>query len=227
MMGILSPRLVLLSMILLGVVACFAFGLTRELSASRQLPEGPGRQAPSVSPAGTADVKSVGVSAQRDERALYSAIAVKSHFSPTPSATAATAGGPGTIQEAAKPFLHGVVINDTKSRAYLEDPASKKIFGYAVGDSVGGGRLEAIKADRVVIVRPEGPVEVWLRDASRPQPAATVTADATETAIQPSLPGRRPTPSTGPSPAPPLPLQSIPPNFLRRAPVLSQPEEPH
>jgi hypothetical protein len=236
MRGISSSRLVLLYVILLGVAAYFAFGLTRELSASRPLPERPARQAASVSPAGTAAMSSVDVSARRDERGLYSSIAAGNLFSPSRTDTVATAGDPG-----AKPFLHGVVIDGMKSRAYIEDPASKKVFGYVVGDSVGGGRLDAIKADRVVIVRPEGPVEVvLLRDPSEPQSTVTVTAGANGATIPPSLPGLRPTPSAGlspglspvpgsgapGSPAPPRPLQSIPPDFLRRPPVPPQPEEP-
>ncbi len=231
-----SPsRLGLLNVTLLGAAACFAFGMTRELAASHPLPGLPARQAASASPAGTADVSSLGVSARRDERALFSSIADKNIFRPSRSNTSAIADGPG-----GKPFLHGVVVNDRKSRAYLEDPASKKIFGYAVGDSVGGGRLDAIKADRVVILRSEGPMEVLLRDPSKPQPTATVTASATGAAILTPLPALQPIPSAGPpsgplpvpaagaagSPAPPRPLQSIPPDFLRRPRVAPQPEEP-
>jgi hypothetical protein len=230
-------RLGWLNVTLLGAAACFAFGLTRELATSRPLPRAPARQAAPASPKGTADVPSLGVSARRDERVLYSAITDKNIFSPSRSNTSAIADGPG-----GKPFLHGVVVNDMKSRAYLEDPASKKIFGYAVGDSVGGGRLDAIKADRVVILRSEGPMEVLLRDPSKPQPTATVTASATGAVIPPSQPGLQPIPSAGPSPgslpsplpvqvagaagspAPPRPLQSIPPDFLRRPRVAPQPE---
>ena len=228
-------RLGWLNVTLLGAAACFAFGMTRELAASRPLPGLPARQAAPASPKGTADASSLGVSARRDERALYSAIADKNLFSPSRSNTSVIADGPG-----GRPFLHGVVVNDRKSRAYLEDPASKKIFGYALGDSVGGGRLDAIKADRVVILRSEGPMEVLLRDPSKPQPKAIVIADATGPAIPPSQPALQPIPSAGPpsgplpvaaagaagSSAPPRPLQSIPPDFLRRPRVAPQPEEP-
>jgi hypothetical protein len=210
MMGTMSSRLVLLIVVLLGVVAYVAFGLTRELSASRPLPEHPARQAASVSPSGPAATSPVSASARPDERALYGSIAAKNLANPSRAETVATVGGPGAAPAAANPILRGVVLNDTKSRAYLGDPASKKVFGYVVGDSVGGGRLDAIKADRVVIVRLEGPVEVLLRDPSKPQPTATVSAGAT------GAPG---------APAPPRPLQSIPPDFLRRPPVLPQPEE--
>jgi len=238
-MGIMSPRLVLLNVILVGVVAYFASGLTREFTVSRPLPEHPARLAASVSPAGPAGTSPVVASARRDERALYGSIAAKNLSSPSRTETVATVGGPAATPAAAKPFLRGVVLDATKSRAYLEDPASKNAFGYVVGDSVGGGRLDAIMADRVVIVGPEGPVDVLLRDPSKPQRTATVTVGATGAAIPPSLSGLRPTPLAGPSPgllpvsgmgvpgspAPPLPLQSIPPDFLRRPSVLPQPEE--
>jgi hypothetical protein len=209
-MGIMSSRLVLLNVVLVGVVAYFAFGLTRELSASRPLPGHPARQAASVSPSDPAGTSPVSASARPDERGRYGSIAAKNLSSPSRAETVATAGGPGATPAAAKPFLRGVILNDTKSRAYLEDPASKNAFGYVVGDSVGGGRLDAIRADRVVIVRPEGPVELLLRDPPKPQPTAPVTAGAAGAAG---------------APAPPLPLQSIPPDFLRRSPVLPQPEE--
>jgi hypothetical protein len=230
-------RLGRLNVTLLGAAACFAFGLTRELAASYPLPRLPARQAASTSPKGTADVSTLGVAARRDERALYTAIAEKNLFSPSRSNTPAIADGPG-----GRPLLHGVVVNDRKSRAYLEDPASKKIFGYALGDSVGGGRLDAIKADRVVILRSQGPMEVLLRDPSKPRPTATVTASATGAAIPISLPAIQPIPSAEPppgslqsplpvqvagaagSPAPPRPLQSIPPDFLRQPRVAPQPE---
>jgi len=67
--------------------------------------------------------------------------------------------------------LHGVMIDGEKSRAYLEDPVAKRVFGYAVGDPIGGGRLQEISPDRVLIARPEGTVEVLLRDPSKPKPA--------------------------------------------------------
>src|SRR5262249_3816140 len=232
------PRLGWLNLTLLGAAACFACGMTRELAASRPLPGPPARQPASASPKAPADVSPPGVSVQRDERALFSAIADKNIFSPSRSNTSAIADSPG-----GKPFLHGVVVNDRKSRAYLEDPVSKKILGYAVGDSVGGGRLDAIKAYRGGILRLEVPTEVLLRDPSRPQPTATVTAGASGAAIPTSLPALQPIPSAGSSPgsspsplpvqvadaagspAPPRPLQSIPQDFLRRPRVAPQPEE--
>jgi hypothetical protein len=86
-MGIMSSRLVLLRVILLGVVAYFAFELTRELSASRPLPEHSARQAASVSAAGPAGTSPVSAWAWRDERALYGSIAAKNLSSPSRTET--------------------------------------------------------------------------------------------------------------------------------------------
>ena len=103
--------------------------------------------------------------ARPDQRPLYNVIAARSLFNPSRTETAAA---PATAAAAApKLFLHGVVLDDTRSRAFIEDPTSKKVFAYTVGDSGAGGKLETIKSDRVVIARPEGPVELLLRDAGR------------------------------------------------------------
>jgi len=76
----------------------------------------------------------------------------------------------------AKPILHGVVITGAKSRAFLEDPAAKRVAGYSVGDTVGGGRIQKIADDRVVIARPEGLLEVLLKDPTKPRPAPTASS---------------------------------------------------
>jgi hypothetical protein len=89
-----------------------------------------------------------------------------------------------------KPFLHGVVMDGSKSRAYLEDPTVKRTFGYAVGDAVGGGRVQSIGQDRVVIARPNGLVEVLLQDPAKPTPATPAAAAAlTPPPAAPTAPG--------------------------------------
>ena len=70
-----------------------------------------------------------------------------------------------------KPILHGVVIQGGTSRAFLEDPTAKRVSGYSVGDAIGGGKIQKIADDRVLIARPEGMVEVLLQDPSKPRPA--------------------------------------------------------
>ena len=67
-----------------------------------------------------------------------------------------------------RPVLHGVVTDGDKSRAYIEDTPGGRVLSYGAGDTVGGGRLERIADDRVTIRRPEGAMEIMLRDSSKP-----------------------------------------------------------
>ena len=104
------------------------------------------------------------------ETAQYAIIAIRNLFSASRAeqgeAEATAATGP-------KPYLRGVVLDGDQSRAYLEDPTTQRVSGYRVGDAVGGGTLVRILEDRVVIRRPEGLVEVILKDPAKPQPAPT------------------------------------------------------
>jgi len=100
-----------------------------------------------------------------------------------------------------KPVLHGVMMDGDKSRAYLEEPPTRRVFGYAVGDTIAGGRLDSIRADRVVITRPEGPVEVLLNDPSKPKPVAPAAASPAVQRVPPE-PARPPGPGVVPSPTP-------------------------
>jgi hypothetical protein len=138
-----------------------AAALTRELVAAHPLPSPPvprATRAVATAPPPSASAP--------PSTAGYGVITTKNLFSASRSETAAgpvAAAGP-------KPVLHGVVLDGPKSRAYLEDPLVKRTFGYAVGDTLGGGRVESIAADRVVIGRGDGSVEVLLRDPSKPRP---------------------------------------------------------
>jgi hypothetical protein len=119
----------------------------------------------------------------------YSGVATRNLFNPTrtESAVAATPGG-GQVVNIVKPNLHGVVLRDGSPIAYLEDPLTKRIAGYRIGDPIAGGTVQTISADAVVIARPDGMVDVRLRDPSkpRPQPAAAPP--------QPGAPGQQPVP---------------------------------
>lgn len=212
-----SKTLVVLNLALIALAAFFARDLAGELSATRPLPVPPQPRPAASAPQ---DQDQTERPPRPDPRPMYSIVAAKSLFSPTRSETVAAT----TVTVAPpqpKPYLHGVVLDDAKSRAYLEDPTSKRIFGYTVGDSVSGGKLEAIRADRVVIVRPEGSIEVMLRDPAKPRPASAVpppAATGTRPTVTPSAP---PQPTVTPPPgAPPQgaprPLQSLPPQVLRR-----------
>jgi hypothetical protein len=98
----------------------------------------------------------------------YAVIAAQNLFNPARSETATA-----TAVAVVKPILHGVVIQGGTSRAYLEDPTAKRVSGYSLGDTIGGGKIQRIADDRVLIVRPEGMVEVLLQDPSKPRPAPT------------------------------------------------------
>lgn len=161
-----SGRLRTLNVALALASCLLATGLARELLATRPLPPPPVPRP--ARPATTATMPS----ASAPSATGYGVIATKNLFSASRTeapAGAAAAAGP-------RPVLHGVVVDGPKSRAYLEDPVVKRTFGYAVGDTLGGGRVESITADRVVIGRGDGSVEVLLRDPSKPRPATTAPA---------------------------------------------------
>jgi len=189
-----SRRFLVLN-VLLGALGClFAAGLIRELGAGRTLPSNPapraGQSAPEAGATAAGEPVPIGA---------YQTIAIKNLFSPARSETLATVAAPGP-----KPVLHGVMLDGPKSRAYLEEPPARRVFGYAVGDTIAGGRLDSIGPDRVVITRPEGPVEVLLHDPSKPRPVAPAAA---------SPPGQRTPPEPGAA-GPPAPR------------VLSEPARP-
>jgi hypothetical protein len=127
-------------------------------------------------------------------------IAAKHLFNPSRAE-----GGPAPAAPAVplppKPLLLGLVLDGPQSRAYLEDPTTKRVFGYQIGDAVAGGRLEKITGDKVVITRPDGPMEVLLRDPAKPRPVA---------------PAAQAPPSPGFPPGGRLP---IPPRAVRRIPT--------
>src|SRR3989454_427995 len=83
----------------------------------------------------------------------YGGIAARNLFNPDRSETGRSNAGSGDQAFATKPVLYGVVIGEETRVAYLEDPSTKRIFGYKVGDVVAGGQLEQIETDRVVIKR--------------------------------------------------------------------------
>jgi hypothetical protein len=165
----------------LGLAACLlAAGLARELLAARPLPPPPILRAGRLTAAGTA-----AASTEPSAAASHAVIVAKNLFNPgrteAPAGPVAAAGP--------KPVLHGVVVDGPKTRAYLEDPLLKRTFGYGVGDAIGGGRVDSIAADRVVIGRGDGLLEVLLRDPSKPRPAPAAAAEAGATAPSGPVPG--------------------------------------
>jgi hypothetical protein len=158
------PQRLLVLNVVLGLVSlAFAVGIVRTLVVKHPLPSA-GVPRPMAAPAPAA------VPATADAGPdTYAMIATQNLFNPARSETATAAAGVAVV----KPILHGVVIQAGTSRAFLEDPSAKRVGGYSVGDTIGGGKIQKIADDRVVIARPEGMVEVLLQDPSKPRPAPT------------------------------------------------------
>jgi hypothetical protein len=164
-----SRRLLALNVVLAIVSIALAAGIVRTLIVRRALPTPAAPRTATVSaPAPATENVHPGLSG-------YAVIAARNLFNPNRSETAVANAPVG------KPFLHGVVMDGAKSRAFLEDPAAKRVAGYSVGDMIGGGQIQRIEDDRVVIARPEGLLEVLLRDPSKPR-ATAVTAAPTQQA---------------------------------------------
>jgi hypothetical protein len=165
----------------------------------------------------------------RQELASYGAIAAKNLFSPTRSEVVPTPAGvvAGAVSPPAppapKPVLHGVVIGDT-AVAYLEEPASRRVAGYRVGDSIAGGTLQSIAFDRVILSRSDGPLEVKLKDPSKPRPAVAEGPGALRPGAAPGAPDPAATLQPGaPAPAPGVQVPIVPgapapPGVIRRLP---------
>ena len=186
--------------------------LVRDLAASRALPPPP----PPRKSAPASEEPTTEKSAQ-DQLPAYNVIVAKYLFNPqrTEGAAPDTAQQKPAVPLPPKPILLGVVVDGPTSRAYLEDPSTKRVFGYQVGDSVAGGKLEKITDDRIQISRTDGMMEVTLRDPTKPRPPAPVQPGT------PPQPGAPPAARTESSPAtPPTPGRApVPPRSLRRVPV--------
>ena len=192
-----SRRLLALNVVLAIVSIALAAGIVRTLIVRRALPTpAASRTATVPAPAPATENVDPGLSG-------YAVIAARNLFNPNRSETAVATASVAT------PILHGVVIDGAKSRAFLEDPVAKRVVGYSAGDMIGGGRIQRISDDRVVIARPEGLLEVLLRDPSKPRPPA-VAATPTQQA-----------PTGAPTPPPEVPAQGAPsgPVRSRQAPA--------
>ena len=144
----------------------------------------------------------------------YAAIADQNLFNPSRRETAAMA-----VVAAVKPILHGVVIEGLKSRAFLEDPSVNRVGGYSEGDPVAGGKLQKITDDRVVIVRPEGLVEVLLKDPAKPRPTSPApAAPVAAGAPGPAVPGLQ---GSSPAAGQPIPVTPAPARVALQSPGIA------
>ena len=135
-------------------------------SAAAPPPAAPGPAAPAAPP----------TPAPPGSLATFGVVAERNLFSPTRNEAGPEPSKPTTPTIAAppapKPRLYGIVIGrDGGSRAYLEDPKTRKVFAYTIGDTVADSRVEQISADRVVLRRGGDVFEVLLRDPAKPRPA--------------------------------------------------------
>ena len=103
----------------------------------------------------------------------YDVIATRNLFDPNRSDAKNLAAIVETLPPAAALVLYGVVISEETRLAYLEDPATKRIVGYKIGDKLAGGQVQRIEPDRVVIMRAGGLIEVRLHDPNRPRPVVS------------------------------------------------------
>lgn len=193
-------RLLMLNAALVAVAVVCALYVARQLLTPMPLPLPARASASGESTAATA--------ATGGQPGEYSVVASRNLFSPTRSDTQTaltTDGGPAVPM--VRPILHGVVLREDAPIAYLEDPSIKRVAGYRIGDSIVGGTVQTIAADHVVIRRPEGPVDVRLRDPSKPRPPAPPPVAGT-----PPPGGAAPVAgATEPTVAPPATLQPAPP----------------
>jgi hypothetical protein len=137
-------------------------------------------------------------------------IATRNLFSPTRTETPGTGVTGGPAIPVVKPSLHGVVLRDGAPIAYLEDPLTKRIAGYRIGDPIAGGTVQTISADAVVINRPDGAVDVRLRDPSKPRPAIPPAAGQPLVPGQTVTPGQQPVPGQQPGVIQPQPGGPVP-----------------
>jgi hypothetical protein len=224
-----SKKALALNIALAGLAIFLASWLTRDLAASRPLPAPPTPRKPAAA-AGAEDAATE--NAAQERLTAYNVIVAKYLFNPNRTEGGVEAAKP-QVPLPPKPLLLGVVVDGKGSRAYLEDPSTKRVFGYQVGDSVAGGKIEKIADDRVQISRVDGPMEVMLRDPAKPRPVAPPQAP---TPGQPGVPTPAPGAVVPGAPAPPgapgapgvqapqVPGRPpIPPRSLRRLPVEPQP----
>ncbi len=185
-----SRSLLALNVLSISIAAVLCVSLVQVLWSRPQLPT---PRAPSAAPSRVA--QDAEFATDRSSLTSYLVVATKSLFSPTRSESESPLG---QFAAGPKPVLHGVVIGGANRRAYLEDPVSKRVVSYAVGDATPGGRLDRIEEDRVVIIGSGGALEVLLQDPNKPKAAA-------------ATPGSPPSSATLPTPpqaAPSAPVQS-------------------
>jgi hypothetical protein len=110
-------------------------------------------------------------------------------------------------------FLYGTLLTDNMRLAYIEDKKSpqsspgrgKRQTVVKQGDVISGFVLKDVETDRIVLVRGEEQMVVFLNDAQKPRETVTSTRVA---GTQPGAPGATPARAAPPSsPSPTLPAR--------------------
>ena len=198
-----SKRLLLLNLILVSVAVVFSVQLGRTFRSAPPLAPPRVTSPAQVTPPPTTEEPARGTT----PLAAYDVVAGKNLFNPSRSEA-----GTASVAPAARPVLYGIVLKDGAPSAFLEDPVTKKVVGYKVGDAVAGGELERIEADRVVIRRGDDTFEVLLKDPQKPRPVVTAQPMA------PGLPQPQPpgAPAVQPPQLTPTAPRALPPTIFRR-----------
>jgi len=208
-------RLPLLTLLFVGASIAFAVMIVKELTSAPPARARRSQPAASVAatgpPAGPAGQAPAGAG-------NYSVIASRNLFSPTRTeAPVAPPAPPAAVAPVLpKPNLFGVVLQDGTPVAYLEDPVTKRVARYRVGDAVAGGTVKTIGSDTVMLARPEGEVTVRLHDPTRPKPA--LPAPSTPAAHPPVAPTPGVMPEGRPMPNITTPRRPFVPGALGRVP---------
>jgi hypothetical protein len=240
-------RLLVLNALLVVVAALSVLYIARQFMTPMPMPPAPRNR-----PAPAGPTASSGGDGARPSAAAYAVVSARNLFSPTRTEAPPTPVTGASAVPLVKPNLYGVVLREGAPIAYLEDPTTKRVAGYRVGDSIIGGTIQTISSDSVVIGRPDGNVDIRLRDPGKPRPAAAAAVQP-QPGVPPqpgapagvpsaSLPGVIPPAATRPiapqpgvvPPAvagqpPGAPIvpgrRTLPPNLLRRFPQQAPPSD--
>jgi hypothetical protein len=177
---VIPRKLLVINALLLIIAGGSAAFIARQLMTPMAMPV-PSRTRPSVPPSATVEDPS------RNQPGAYQNVAARNLFSPTRTESPPSPTPAAAATAAVKPNLFGIVLREGAPIAYLEDPTTKRVAGYRVGDSMAGGTVQSIGADNVVIARPDGNMDVRLRDPGKPR-----TAPQPATAGMPGVPGAQP-----------------------------------
>jgi hypothetical protein len=213
-----SRNLVAVNAALAALATALVVYIASQFVARAPLPAGGRRPPQPVTSAGT-------VEAPRAPASAYNVVAARNLFSPT--RTEATSATSVAATPLVRPNLFGVVVRDGGSIAYLEDPTTKRVAGYRVGDQILGGKVQAIRGDVVTIDAPGLPGVI--PPAAPPAAAAPSQPQVAQPPMQPAQPPQPMMP--GQPPVVGVPTQpnvvnpqavpgrrALPPNLLRRLP---------